>query len=134
MNLTKRIKTRNEKKSTAVAMGMALGMMYVISGVLLLALAALLYNFELSEATIKIGVVAIYIISGVGGGFWIGKQMQDKKYLWGLLTGGMYFGLLFALSLVIKLGMGEGLEFELIRILTTLLLCGVSGMAGGMIS
>jgi len=79
MNLTKRIKTRNEKKSTAVAMGMALGMMYVISGVLLLALAALLYNFELSEATIKIGVVAIYIISGVGGGFWIGKQMQDKK-------------------------------------------------------
>ena len=134
MNWGNRMKARNEKKSPATAMGMALGIMYVVSAVLLLVLSALLYNFELSEATIKIGVVAIYILSGFVGGFWMGKQMQDKKYLWGLMIGGIYFVLLFVVSLVIKVGTGEELSIELVRIVTTLLLCAVSGMAGGMIS
>jgi len=134
MNLAKRIKTRNEKKNPGVSMGLALVIMYVISGVLLLILATLLYNLELSEATVKIGVIATYIISGFAGGFWLGKQMQDRKYLWGLLAGGCYFVLLFVLSLFVKQGMSETMVFEPIRILTTLVLCAVSGMAGGMIS
>ena len=134
MNLGNRIKARNEKKSPAVVLGMALAMMYVVSAVLLLALSALLYNFELSEATVKIGVVAIYILSGFVGGFLMGRQMQDKKYLWGIVVGAIYFALLFVLSLVMKVGAGEELTMEVVRILTTLLLCTVSGMAGGMIS
>ena len=134
MNLGNRINARNEKKSPAVALGMTLAMMYVVSAVLLLALSALLYNFELSEATVKIGVVAIYILSGFVGGFLMGRQMQDKKYLWGIVVGVIYFALLFALSLVMKVGAGEELTMEFVRILTTLLLCAVSGMAGGMIS
>ena len=134
MNLGNRIKARNEKKSPTVALGMALGMMYIVSAVLLLALSALLYNFELSEATVKIGVVAVYILSGFVGGFWMGKQMQDKKYLWGAGVGCVYFLLLFVLSFAVKTGMGEELFFDFARILTTLTLCAVSGMAGGMLS
>lgn len=134
MNLGKRIKARNEKKNPAVMVAMTLIMMYVVSGVLLLLLAALLYNFELSEATVKIGVIVIYVASGFVGGFWIGKQMQDKKYLWGLAAGSIYFALLLAASLLVKQGMGDTLAMEPVRILTTLLLCAVSGMAGGMIS
>lgn len=134
MNLLNRVKPRNEKKNPAAVMGITLIVMYVISGMLLLLLALLLYNLELSEATIKIGVIAIYIISGFAGGFLIGKQMQDKKYLWGLFAGGIYFLLLFVLSLLVKQGMGEILAFDAVRILTTLVLCAVSGMAGGMIS
>ncbi len=134
MNLGNKIKPRNEKKNPAAVVGITLAVMYVISGVLLLLLAVLLYNFELSEATVRIGVVVIYIASGFTGGFLIGKQMQDKKYIWGLLAGGMYFILLFVLSLLVKAGMSETVFFEPVRILTTLVLCGVSGMAGGMIS
>lgn len=134
MNLLNRVKPRNEKKNPAAVMGITLIVMYVISGMLLLLLALLLYNLELSEATIKIGVIAIYIISGFAGGFLIGKQMKDKKYLWGLFAGGIYFLLLFVLSLLVKQGMGEILAFDAVRILTTLVLCAVSGMAGGMIS
>lgn len=134
MNLLNRIKPRNEKKNPAVVMGITLGVMYAVSGILLLLLALLLYHMELSEATVRIGVIATYVISGFTGGFLIGKQMQDKKYLWGLLAGGIYFVLLFALSLILKQGMGEALTFDVVRILTTLVLCAVSGMAGGMIS
>jgi len=133
MGLNK-MKARNEKKSGISVMGVVLLIMYLISGLLLLLLAALLYRFELSEATVKVGIVVIYIITGFVGGFFIGKQMQDKKYLWGLLTGGIYFLLLFVLSLFLKNGMGEETTFEAVRIITTMVLCGVSSMAGGMVS
>jgi len=128
------MKARNEKKNGISVMGVALLIMYLISGILLLLLATLLYHFELSEGTVKVGIVAIYIISGFLGGFFIGKQMQDKKYLWGLLTGGIYFLLLFLLSFFIEKGTGGEITFDAIRILTTMVLCGVSSMAGGMIS
>lgn len=134
MNLGNKIKPRNEKKNPASALGISLIVMYLLSGVMLLVLAALLYNFELSEATVRIGVIVIYVTSGFVGGFFIGKQMRDRKYLWGLIVGGIYFVLLFVLSLLVKSGTGEVLAFDAVRILTTLVLCGVSGMAGGMVS
>ena len=134
MNLGKRIKVRNEKKNPITVMAKCLILMYVISGFLLFLLALLLYNLELSEATVKIGIIVTYILSGFAGGILLGKQMQDKKYLWGLLNGCIYFVLLFFVSLIVRLGMGEAVEVEPVRILTTLILCAVSGMAGGMLS
>ena len=134
MKQMNRLKARNEKENPGVAIVIVLILMYVISGLLLLGLALLLYNFELSEATVKIGVVAIYIISGFSGGILIGKRMKDRKYLWGLLAGGVYFILLFLVSIAVKQGVGEELVFEPVRILTTFLLCIVSAMAGGMVS
>lgn len=128
------MRPRNEKKNPASVLGVTLIIMYMISGVMLLLLAVLLYYFELSEESVRIGVIVVYVVSGVAGGFLTGKQMQDKKYLWGLVVGGSYFALLFVLSLLVKAGMGETLSFDAVRILTTFVLCGVSGMAGGMIS
>ena len=134
MNLRNRIKARNEKRSPMVTMGVTIAIMYAISGVMLLLLAFLLYNVELSEESVRIGVIVIYIASGGTGGFLIGRWMQDKKYLWGLMAGGLYYMLLFVLSIAVKQGMGESLAFDAIRMLTTLVLCAVSSMAGGMIS
>lgn len=134
MNLANRIKPRNEKKNPTFVMGTTLIVMYAVSGVLLLLLALLLYHLDLSEEAVRIGVIAIYIVSGFTGGLLIGKQMQDRKYLWGLLTGVSYFVLLFVLSLLFKTVWGEEAALEAVRILTTLVLCAVSGMAGGMLS
>ena len=134
MNWGKRIKVRNEKKNPTTVMAKSLILMYVISGFLLFFLALLLYNLELSEATVKIGIIVIYILSGFVGGIWSGKQMQDRKYLWGLLNGGIYFVLLFFVSVIVRWGTGEVVEMEPVRALITLVLCAVSGMAGGMLS
>ena len=134
MNFRNRIKPRNEKNNPISVMGITLLLMYAISGAMLLLLAFLLYNFELSEESVRIGVIVIYIVSGLAGGFLIGRWMQDKKYLWGLMAGGIYYILLFALSIAVKQGMGEPLSFDAVRMLTTLVLCAVSSMAGGMIS
>lgn len=134
MNWGKRIKVRNEKKNPTAVMAKSLILMYAISGILLFLLALLLYNLELSEATVKIGIIVIYILSGFVGGIWSGKQMQDRKYLWGLLNGGIYFVLLFFVSVIVRWGTGEVVEMEPVRALITLVLCAVSGMAGGMLS
>ena len=134
MNLMTRLKPRNEKKNPASVLVVTLMVMYLISGLLLLLLALLLYQMELSEMVVKTGVITIYIIAGFCGGFLIGRQMQDKKYLWGLLTGGTYFVVLFLLSFLVKQGMDEVLALEPLRMFTTFLLCAVSGMAGGMLS
>ena len=134
MNLGNRMKPRNEKKRPAIVLTTALLLMYLISGILLVLLAMLLLNMEMSEASVKIGVIVTYIISGFIGGFFIGKQMQDKKYLWGMAGGAIYFVLLVLLSILIKQGMGETIQAEPARILTTMLLCAVSAMAGGMFS
>ncbi len=129
-----KLKPRNEKQNPAAAMAVTIAFMYLLSGIFLALLALLLYQFDLSEAVVKIGIVAIYIASGFFGGFFIGKRIQDKKYLWGLFAGSVYFLCLFIVSVLMKQGMGEILFFEPLKILTTLLLCAVSGMAGGMLS
>ena len=132
--MNQRLKSRNEKVSPVVMLSVALTVMLVISGVLLLLLAWGLYKLDLSEAVVKIGIVAIYIGACFAGGFLIGRWMQDKKYLWGLLAGVLYFLLLFIVSVLLKKGMGEVVLEEPTRVLTTFVLCTISAMAGGMLS
>ena len=134
MNFRNRVKPRNEKRNSGLAMGITLLVMYAVSGVMLLALALFLYNFDLSEETVRIGVIVTYIVSGFFGGYLIGRWSRDNKYLWGLAAGGIYYVMLFLLSVVIRQGMGEAVVFDAVRMITTLVLCAVSSMAGGMVS
>ena len=129
-----KMKPRNEKKSPAIAISLTIAVMYVVSAVFLLLLAFLLYQMELTEEVVKIGIIVIYIISGFSGGFLIGKQMKDKRYLWGLLAGVIYYALILMFSLLLKQGMTEEMVIDPIRIVTTLFLCAASGMAGGLVS
>lgn len=132
--MNQRLKSRNEKANPGVMLSVTLAVMFVISGVLLLLLAWGLYQLDLSEAVVKIGVIAIYIAACFLGGFLIGRWVQDKKYLWGLLAGALYFLLLFVVSILLKKGMGEVALEEPVRIFTTFALCTASAMAGGMFS
>lgn len=134
MKVNQRLKSRNEKANPGVMLSVTLAVMFVISGVLLLLLAWGLYQLDLSEAVVKIGVIAIYIAACFLGGFLIGRWVQDKKYLWGLLAGALYFLLLFVVSILLKKGMGEVALEEPVRIFTTFALCTASAMAGGMFS
>ncbi len=130
MNLSSKLKSRNERMSPVTSMVATLFLMYIISGVLLLLLAFLLYKMELTESVVKIAVIVIYIISGGAGGFFIGKKRKDQKFLWGLFAGAMYFVLLFLISAAVK----QGFVIDPVRLGTTFILCAASGMAGGMVS
>ena len=103
---------------------------YIITGVLLVVLAMLLYRLELNEKTVSASIVAIYVLSTLAGGFILGKLMKVKRYIWGLGLGVVYFALL----LLITLGVYRGLNGDGANLLTTFILCAGGGMAGGMIS
>lgn len=103
---------------------------YLLTTGLLLLLALMLYRFGLSEKIVSICIIAIYIIVTFLAGFWAGKREGSRKFLWGLLLGGLYFLVLILVSLIVNHGVSDlGGNF-----FTVLLLCTGSGMLGGMVS
>ena len=101
---------------------------YVLTGLLLLALAFLLFQFELSGKAVELGIIATYLISTFIAGFMAGKKAKSRKYLWGFLMGTTYFLILAVLSLLMRTG-GDGA-----KLLTSFLLCAGGGTLGGMLS
>lgn len=130
MKFGTRIKKREDAGSPAAAVGVALFLMFVISGLLLVLLAFLLYRFQLSEGVVRGVIVAVYIISGFAGGFFLGKKRKTKKYLWGFIGGVCYFLILFVCSFFMK----KSFDFNTVKVLSCFILCSASGMAGGMLS
>ncbi|GFI33515.1 hypothetical protein IMSAGC013_04925 [Lachnospiraceae bacterium] len=104
--------------------------MYMVTGIMLLILSAMLYKMQLSESVVSIGIVLIYVISGLLGGFLSGKVMKRKRFVWGMAMGACYFLILALGSIVFH----KGINMEMSRFATTLILCTASGMIGGMAS
>ena len=103
---------------------------YVLSGILLAALAFALYKFRLKEGQIRIGVNAVYIITCLVGGLIMGKSIRQRRFFWGLTLGLVYFLVLLAVSFLLN----KGLNGTMNQILTTMAICAASGTIGGMIS
>lgn len=103
---------------------------YLLTTGLLLLLALMLYQFGFSEKIVSICIIIIYIIVTFLAGFLFGKREGNRKFLWGLLMGGIYFLVLILVSLIVNHG-ASGINGNF---LTVLILCGASGMLGGMLS
>jgi len=104
--------------------------MYIVTGVMLLILTAMLSKMQLSEGAVSIGIVVIYVVSGFLGGLLAGKKMKTRKFIWGMVMGACYFLVIVICSIVFH----RGLDMETNRFITTLILCTASGMVGGMLS
>lgn len=103
---------------------------YVLTAGLLLLLAFMLYRFGLSEKVVSVCIIAIYILVTFFAGLLAGKREGKRKYLWGLVMGVLYFGILAAVSLIVN----KGVEDVAGNMMTVFFLCAGSGMLGGMVS
>ena len=130
MKLEHRVKPRDTKSNPMTAIFASVFAMFIISALLLVILALILDKAEPGESVIKVGIVVVYVVAGFLGGFLMGKIMQEQKFLWGLAAGVIYFAVLFVASAVV----GGGFDMEPAKVITTLILCAASGMAGGMVS
>ena len=117
-------------QNMAIRMLKSLLSAYIITGILLLFLALLLYKFQLSEPKVNIGIIIVYVISSFLGGFLEGKMMKARKFLWGAAAGLLYFAILALISLAVNQGFGGGSS----HFVTTLILCTAGGTLGGMVS
>ena len=103
----------------------ALMLSYFLTMLMLLGLSFGLYKFDLSEKTVRIGILAVYIISTFAGG----KMGKTRKFLRGFMLGMFYFLLLLAISAGIYRSVQGGMQMMIAWIL-----CGAGGMLGGMVS
>ena len=103
---------------------------YLLTAGLLLLLALMLYRFGLSEKVVSICIILIYIAVTFLAGFIAGKRVGEKKFLWGLVMGCVYFLILMTVSLIVN----RGIEEPISRMATVFMLCSGSGMLGGMLS
>ena len=71
---------------------------YLVTGVLLLILTVLLYKCGLEEKHVSAGILTVYILSTLAGGFVAGKMARVRKFVWGLGIGVLYFLLLVLIS------------------------------------
>lgn len=122
---------RNVRKDSKVLWVLkALLVAYIVTGILLLILAALLYKMELDEKAVSAGIIAIYVIATLIGGLVIGKMAKTRRFVWGLGLGILYFLLL----ILITLGVYRTLDSGGVNMVTAFILCAGGGMIGGMIS
>lgn len=121
---------KEKKESKGIWLLKALLAGYVVTGILLMILALLLYKIDLDEQKVTVGIVATYVISTFVGGFIMGKLVEEQKFIWGLVLGVIYFLLLFAVSFAVN----HRLQSNGTNLVTTLLLCAGGGMLGGMVS
>lgn len=103
---------------------------YIISFLLILLVALILLRLEPSEKAIQGLVIAVYIMSTFVGGFFIGKKMEKKQYLWGMLLGIAYFVIIFLISVTLH----KDITGAAGSLITVLIMCTLGGTLGGMIS
>ena len=103
---------------------------YILTGILLITLAFLLYKFRLGEKQVTTAVYGIYVLTCLLGGWLAGKGARQRRFFWGMAAGCCYFLLLFAMSCLMQ----KGLTGNLQQIAAVLGICAGSGMIGGMAS
>ena len=98
--------------------------------VLLLLLSLIVLKCNPSDFFVKTGMIGIKMIACFVGGLFCAKKSKKRKFLWGLLIGGIYVFLL----MLIRQCMGNHGPILVWTNLFTALACLGCGMLGGMIS
>lgn len=101
---------------------------YVISAVALVFIAFMMYKWDVSDSVVRGGILASYVLSCFISGAVVSRQHSERRYLWGLLMGAVYFTILWVVSLIGNKGAFTGVS----GILPALALCLFGGMLGGM--
>ena len=115
--------------SYSKAMGKSLLLSYGLTVLLLTALAFVMYQMKLSIDLATWGTTAICFLSCGLGGVLVGKQVGNRRFLWGLLSGVLYFCVLLILSWI--LGDNNVPWGEMARALA---ICLVGSMVGAVLS
>ena len=89
----------------------------ILSTVLVVILAFIVFELSLGDG---IMILAIYGICSLVGGLILGKNIQKRKFLWGLVAGAIYIGLIMGISIIIRdetgggaIGLGTGVAVAL---------------------
>lgn len=103
---------------------------YILTIILLFIIAVVVYKVGISDKVLNLLVVAVYIIATFVGGFYTGKKVEEKRFLWGALYGIMYI----SIALIISLLIGGAPGGAALQRVTKCIMCVAGGMLGAMVS
>lgn len=83
-------------------------MEFIVSVVLLLVIALIVYKTGMGQSTVRILIVAVYALATFLGGMIIGKAQKSRRLVWGAAAGGLYILVLLLISMLIKSDMAAG--------------------------
>ena len=101
---------------------------YLISGICLLLLAFLMFQWDVAEGVVRGGIIFAYVFSCFLSGMVVSAHREGRKYLWGLAMGLLYYVILFAVSMILN----RAVFTQIPGIFPALFLCAFGGMLGGM--
>lgn len=123
-------KSQNKMSQPVKAFSRSLIAGFLLSLILLLFFALILYAVGGSQKILSIGIIIIYIISTFVTGYLCGHMMQNRKFIWGCLVGLSYFLILLLISLCFP----KGDTVSATNAFTVLILCVASSTIGGMLA
>ena len=102
---------------------------YVLSIVLLLLVALIMYKTGMSNATAKILILLVYFLTTFTGGMFMAKAQNQKRLIWGGASGLIYLAVLVIVAMIIKS------ELACVNnIVTASICCMAGGTIGGIVS
>lgn len=117
------------KKNVVIQIAKGVVFAYLISGICLLLLAFLMFQWDVAEGVVRGGIIFAYVFSCFISGMMVSAHHEGKRYLWGLVMGLLYYMILFVVSMILN----RAVFTQIPGIFPALFLCGFGGMLGGML-
>lgn len=102
----------------------------IITILAVLLFSFLLYKFRFGDNILRIMIVAAYAISNFVGGYIIGKIKENRKFMWGAVTGLTYFLVLTIISIIVTGSLYGNGNMAVLALVSSVL----GGTVGGMLS
>lgn len=100
-----------------------------VTVVLLLVIAFMMEKVGLSEKQAQLAVYAVYLLSALAAGFIAGKCKKEKKFMWGAVSGAVWFTVVLLVSLAL-----QELQTDMTALFPALACMVGGGMLGGMLA
>lgn len=117
------------KKKVIIQMGKGLVLAYIISAIVLVLLAFLMFKMEISEGVVRGVIIFAYVLSCFVSGMIVSSNREGRYYLWGMLQGVLYYVVLVTVSMICN----RAVFTHISGIIPALFLCAFGGMLGGML-
>ena len=101
---------------------------WLITAALLLAMAFVMWKFQPDMGKMQLGIYGIYVLSCLFAGRYTGKRGAHRKFLWGMCSGMLYFGILASVSVLSK----RTVQPDALHRVLAFVFCTAGGMLGGM--
>lgn len=108
----------------------SIGFAFILTALFMLIFAGIMLIAGLSGMGISIMVILLSIIPVFVSGFYLGKKVEEKKYLWGMILAAAFFMIYLGIAVIFQAD--HTLLFG--SYLKTFIIMLISGMLGGMLS